>query len=240
MELDYEVYDEHYQGPLEGLLEVARSHDVPISEIKLADLVEDFINHLGNSSDWTVGGASSLLLLFSELLRIKTRELLPGGEEEPEEDEKEELPDEKRQFFLQVGETLKEKAKERARLYDTRPDLPEFVRSGETVYKEVTLFELVKAFQNIVVTQRDQRELPHFKFSDNYDTEEQMERIKSSVNPGEPVAFAELLSSRPVREEIVVTFVALLQLVKQAELRIVKQVSTDEIFVITPGQQNVG
>ncbi len=240
MELDYEVFDEHYQGPLEGLLEVARSHDVPISEIKLARLVEDFMNYLENSSAWSVGEASSILLLFSELLRIKTRDLLPGSEEEPAKEEEDELPDEKREFFLQVGETLREKAKERARLYDTRPDLPEFVSSGETVYKEVTLFELIKAFQNIVVTQRDQREMPHLKFSDDYDTEEQMESIKSRVQPGNPVAFEELLSSSPVREEIVVTFVALLQLVKQAELRIVKQVDTEEIFVVAPGKANAG
>lgn len=238
MKLNYQVFGKEYQGPLEGLLEVARGNEVPLSQVNLAKLVDDFVNHLANREDWRVSEASSLLLVFSELLRIKSRELLPREETEESEPEPEpEADEERKQFFQEVGETLKEKARERARLYEPSPDLPEFIREGETVYKEVTLFELIKAFQQIVVTRKQGRRQPEFEFSDDYDTDTQMKIIKERIPSGEAVGFEEMIDSRPEREEVVVTFVALLQLVKMDELRIVKKVETDQIFVIAREQK---
>ncbi len=234
MELDYQVYEQDYQGPLEGLLDVARSSDVALSQVNLAELISDFVNYLENRNNWEVGETSTVLLIFSELMRIKTRELLPRKELEEEElgEESNSAEEKGKEFFVQVGEELRNRAKQRSKLYDTSPDLPEFVRKGETVYKEVTLFELIKAFQDVIVTRQKGAELPDFQFSDEFDTEEQMEKIISLITPETPKPFEELLSQSPTREEIVVTFVSLLQLVKSGDLRIVKQVENDKIYVI--------
>ncbi len=234
MKLDYEIYEKEYRGPLEGLLEVAREKDVPLSKINLSRMVKDFVNHLDHRPDWDLGQMSAPLLIFSELLRLKTGELLPQKEEEEEPGRFDEVGPESREFFVRVGKQLQEKAEQRARLYEPRPDLPEFVREGEKLYKEVTLFELIKAFQDILVTRKEPRKLPVYDFSDEFDTEEQMEKIKQLVRPTGSVGFVQILTANPTREEIVVTFIALLQLVKGSELRIVKQVDTDKIYIIAP------
>lgn len=232
MKLNYEIYQEDYRGPLEGLLDLARQQDLPLSKISLAGLVEDFTNHLEHCSGWTVGGASASLLIFSELLRLKIKELLPRSEEPGKEKLLREIGPEEKEFFVKVGKQLQEKAELRGRLYDTSPDLPEFVKEGEKVYKEVTLFELIKAFQDILVTHKRSQTMVDYQFSDEFTTEEQMDKIRKIAQPGAAVEFTVILSSQPGREEIVVTFIALLQLVKQSELRIVKKIDTDDIYIV--------
>ncbi|MFP4687634.1 MAG: segregation and condensation protein A [bacterium] len=229
MQAEYSVYSPEFQGPLDSLLEAARCHDVQISRVNIARLIEQFAIYVEQHSDWPVNSVSAYLLVFSELIRIKSRLLLP----KPEIDEEiEELPDrEGREFFITMGRQLREKAKQRARLYDTSPDLPEYVQKGETRYKEVTLFELIRAFQKIVVTRQEKTNLPDFQFTNEFDTGERMEFIVKLVRERDMIAFEKLVSATPSREEVIVTFLAILQLVKQNDLRLVREIDAEQIYV---------
>ncbi len=229
MQAEYSVYSPEFQGPLDSLLEAARCQDLEISKINISLLVDQFAIYVEQRSDWPVNSVSAYLLVFSELIRIKSRFLLPR----PPEEEEEELPErEGREFFISMGKQLREKAEERARLYDTCPDLPEYVQKGETHYKEVTLFELIRAFQKIVVTRQEKTNLPDFQFTDEFDTSERMEFIIELVRDREMIAFEKLISPVPSREEVIVTFLAILQLVKQNDLRLVREVDAEQIYVM--------
>ncbi|MFB6357002.1 MAG: segregation/condensation protein A, partial [bacterium] len=163
------------------------------------------------------------------LIRIKTRILLPTAEEEDEEEIEREL--ESQGFFQQVAGNLKERYSRRARLYDTRPDLPETVESGDTQYREVTLFELIEAFQKIQATQQDNT-MTEVEITNEFDTHERMEYLLERVQEPRPIPFQELLSEAPTREEVIVTFLAILQLVKQEDLRLVREVGEQQIYVM--------
>jgi segregation and condensation protein A len=232
----YEVFYEGYRGPLEGLLESCRSEDVQLSQLDLTELIDDFSYYLRNHPELRVNVSSEYLLLFSELVRIKTRELLPG-DEEPEDDEPE-GPEERedRQFYQEVSERLREQAEQRSRLYESTPDsLPEAVREGRTEYREVTLYELIEAFRDIMATTRENK-TPNIELTNEFETADQMEYVTARAEDGSPVDFRDLLSSTPSREEIIVTFLAILQLVKQGDLRLIQAVSGGSIKVVTPGE----
>lgn len=232
----YEVFYGDYRGPLEGLLESSRSEDVKLSELNLTNLINDFADFLEKHPGLRVNVSSEYLLIFSELVRIKTRELLPG-EDEPEESEPEGPEDrEDRQFYQHVSDQLRKQAEQRSRLYESTPDsLPEEVRSGETEYREVTLYELIEAFRDIMATTRD-KQTPDIELTNEFETADQMEYVLARAEGSSPIDFRDLLSSSPSREEIIVTFLAILQLVKQDDLRLIKAVSGGSIQVVAPGQ----
>ncbi len=230
----YEVFYGGYRGPLQGLLESSRSEDVKLSKLNLTELINDFSYYLRTHPELQVNVSSEYLLIFSELVRIKTRELLPG-DEEPEDEEPEGPEDrEDRRFYQEVSERLREQAEQRSRLYESTPDsLPEEVRDGQTEYREVTLYELIEAFRDIMATTREEK-TPDIELTNEYETAGQMEYVLTRTSAGAPVDFRDLLSSAPSREEIIVTFLAILQLVKQDDLRLIQAVSGGSIKVVTP------
>lgn len=234
MRLDYEVYHTEFQGPLDSLLEASRSQDVPLSKIDLSRLIDEFSNHLSSRTGSSVNRMSRYLLVFSELVRIKTRLLLPGDDEDEPEEELEGTDRESEQFYKVVSDQLKSKAKQRAQLFESQPDsLPETVQAGETKYREVTLYELMQAFQKIVATTRESQ-APDIELTNEFETADQMEYILEIVNDRRRVPFVALLSSSPSREEVIVTFLAILQLVKQDDLRLLQPVSGGKIEVLHP------
>lgn len=240
MKEKYEVYHREYTGPLEGLLESSRKQDVVLSQVDISELIADFHRSLKSEPDRSVNVLSEYLLIFSELIRIKTRDLLPDENHEPEDKSEEFEEGEGREFYELMSKQLKNQADARSQLYESTPDsLPQEVRQGETRYREVTLYELIEAFRNIMVTTREES-TPDIELTNEYETSERMEFILGRVNENAPVRFDNLLSSTPSREEVIVTFLAILQLVKQDDLRLIQAVSGGSIQVVSPGDITEG
>lgn len=234
--VEYEVYHNEFQGPLDSLLEASRSQDVPLSKINIARLIDDFSDHLSVQTDRSVNRVSRFLLVFSELVRIKTRLLLPSEEDEESVEELDSSEQESEEFYRVVSDKLKSKAERRAQLFESTPDsLPDNVKAGETKYREVTLYELMQAFRKIVATTRESQE-PDIELTNEFETADQMEYILEIVSDRERVTFDDLLSSSPSREEIIVTFLAILQLVKQDDLRLLQPMSGGRIEVLRSDQ----
>ncbi len=230
MEPDYGVCLAEFQGPVDALQDAARRQDVGLSRVNLSCLIRDFGRHVRDRPDWGVRDVSAYLLVFSELIRIKTRLLLPEDEaEEADEDEAEEAGED---LIALAARTLRERARRRARMYDGHPpELPDEVTSGETHYREVTLVELIRSFQKLMRTEREPRTL-NLKITDEFDTEERMEYIMDALSNRRPASFERLLSPQPTREEIVVTLLAILQLVKADDLRLVRPVDGGTIRLV--------
>lgn len=231
MELDYGVCLSDFQGPIDALRDAARRQDVALSRVDLSALIRDFGYHVRDRSDWNVHGVSAYLLVFSELIRIKTRLLLPD-EEEDESTEPEPGEDADEDLIALAARTLRERARRRARMYEGHPPrLPDEVTAGETHYREVTLVELIRSFQKLMQTEREPRTID-LKITDEFDTEERMDYIMETLSGPRPRPFEQFLSARPSREEIVVTLLAILQLVKGNDLRLLRPVEGGTIRLI--------
>ncbi len=233
MDVKYEVFHSEYSGPLEGLLDSSRKQDVVLSRVDIAKLIDDFFRYLEDQTGGSVNILSESLLIFSELIRIKTRDLLPG-EEDFEKDAGEPKQRDNDGFYEFVSERLRNRAQRRSELYESPSDsLPEEVREGDTQYREVTLYELIEKFKQIMVTTREEH-TPSFELTDDFETSDCMERILRRTRNSSPADFRSLLSDSPGREEIIVMFLAILQLVKQNDLLLIQPVRGGSIKVVSP------
>jgi segregation and condensation protein A len=178
--------------------------------------------------------AGEFLVMAATLMRIKARMLLPlpgPGEEEDEGDPREELVlrlVEYRQFKEAAGQ-LKDREGERRLLFE-RGMVPGEDEAGPLPLVPVSLFELLDALNRVM--SRLPEPSPYEVESEAYDVEETMARIASAAAEQGEVSFTALLERCRARAEMIVTFMALLELIKLGTVAVVQAGLFGEIRIV--------
>lgn len=220
--MEYEVKLEIFEGPLDLLLHLIRKNEVDIFDIPIATITDQYLAYLDMMKAFNISIAGDFLLMASTLMQIKSRMLLPDldGEEEEEDPRLEIMRPllEYMQFKEMAGE-LSEREVLGRDVFTRKPsgevaDLTE----GESVPLEVNLFQLIDAFQRIVDRQLPGTQLKFHlqKWSINQKIEAIVERLKDRKD----IYFRELFAEEMDVSELVVTFLALLELVHRGIVKV--------------------
>jgi segregation and condensation protein A len=237
MESDYKVKLEIFEGPLDLLLYLIKRDEIDIYDISLERITRQYLEYLQAFKELNIDVAGEFVVMAANLIYLKSRSLLPVDQQPPEEDAEEDDPrwDLIRQLieykkFKEAAAELQTRALEQERMY-TR-DAGASVALAETPLRlgEVGIFQLINAFQNVIKrieAREDLREIfgEHFTVSDKIDV------ILSRVAGGVRLRFAELFGEVASRVEIVVTFLALLELIRLRQIRAVQPSPLGEIEI---------
>ena len=220
MDTDYKVKLEIFEGPLDLLLYLIKQDEIDIYEISLERITGQYLEYLQAFKELNIEIAGEFIVMAANLIYLKSRSLLPADQQPPDEDASEDDP--RWDLIRQLIEY--KKFKEAALLLHTRELEQEriFARSGTGLagvataplrLGEVGIFQLINAFQAVirrVEAREDLREIfgEHFTVSDKIDS------ILRRVAGGLPLKFSELFADIASRVEIVVTFLALLELIR--------------------------
>lgn len=217
----YIINIEKFNGPLDVLWELIKKSKIDITEISLSEITEQYISFIKMVEDMDVRIASDFILMASELIYYKSRVLLPSGEVE-DEYFTQPLPPELIQKLLEykkyqkVSETLKN-------MYDVQNNA--FIRKNseegigeEEYYLEVSLYELLKAFSNVLNSNItvDTKEI----IFDEILVSDRIEFITEMLKEREFILFQELFSDKTSRAEIISTFLAVLEMSKTTIIRV--------------------
>jgi len=220
----YIVRLEMFEGPLDLLLHLIQKNELEITNIPIALITEQYLEYLRLMKVLNLDIAGEYLLMASTLLYIKSKMLLPTPSEEGEEEEGEDPRAELVRRLLEY-----KKYKEAAAELEKRPmlDRDVFIRSipleGEDVggeeRVEVSLFELIEAFRKIL--ERVKEEEFHEVILDRLSIEEKVQEILSLLQREKrSIAFHLLFPEQVSRRVIIITFLAILELVKMKLIRI--------------------
>lgn len=219
----YTVRLEMFEGPLDLLLHLINKNELDIMNIPIALITEQYLEYLKLMKILNLDVAGEYLLMASTLLHIKSKMLLPvssNGEEEEGEDPRTEL----------VRRLLEyQKYKEAVVELERRPmlDRDVFIRSApvdaggssEEGGLEVSLFELIEAFRKML--ERAKPEVFHEVILERLTVEEKLQEILSLLQREKrSTAFHLLFPEQTSPRVIVVTFLAILELVKMKRVRI--------------------
>jgi len=219
----YTVRLEMFEGPLDLLLHLIHKNEMDITNIPIAVITEQYLEYLKLMKVLNLDIAGEYLLMASTLLHIKSKMLLPtpyGEEDEEGEDPRAEL----------VRKLLEyQKYKNAAAELERRPmlDRDVFIRLAlvddaehkEEERIEVNLFELLEAFRQIL--ERAKPELFHEVILDRVTVEEKVQEILLLLQREKrSMAFHLLFPEQASRRVIIVTFLAILELVKMKWVRI--------------------
>ncbi len=210
-----------FEGPLDLLLYLIKKDHLDICDIPIASVVEQYLQFLELMKLLDINIASEYLVTAANLINIKSKMLLPRPEEEqePEEDPREELIKRLLEYekFKEAATFLREKEVERNKYFERTT---EGLQQHE-VYIEASIFDLISAFKTAL------KEVPKEIFfevvKDEFTVEEKIHDLLHILLKKKKVALDELFSSTRNKLEIVVTFLAILELIKLKEIAAVQE-----------------
>ncbi len=222
--MSYSVRLDNFEGPLDLLLHLIKKHEMDIYDIPIAEITTQYLAALDAMKSLNLDVAGEFLLMAATLLHIKSRLLLPQPEEDEAEEEEEDPRAELVRRLLEY-----QKYKEAAADIEALPQLGREVFSRCVVeaepeetateggFEAVGLFELVEALRRVLAEAPP--EAVHEVDVERLSVTERVTAILSQLEGRASLNFRELFDERPARPQIVVTFLALLELVR---LRMVK------------------
>ncbi|MCX5917878.1 MAG: segregation/condensation protein A [Deltaproteobacteria bacterium] len=240
MELPLKVRLETFEGPLDLLLYLIKKNEIDIYDIPISVIAQQYLEYLEIMKNLNLDVAGEFLLMAATLLHIKSKMLLPPTGEEEEEKEEEDPRAELVRRLLEY-----QRFKEAAQQLVKGPllDREVFVRSffgdalaekeaEEDVSGEVTLFDLLEVMKKVL------EGLPAEDFQEisveHLNIKDKILHIMERLWETESLAFTELYTASTPRREIVVTFLALLELLRLRMIRVYQGEPFGAIRIFSP------
>ncbi len=211
---DYRVDLAVFQGPLDLLLYLIKKEEVDIYDIPVARITRQYLKYIEMMTSLNLEIAGDFILMAATLIRIKTRLLLPRDDENPEEaDPREELIMALLEYkkYKEAGEILRDRAvTEETKYVPSHPI--EKIEGRLDLEPATTLYELLTAFHEVIKTKKE--ETFHEVNAEEVHIEDRIKHVMLFLQTVEFATFRELFSDIPTKVVAVVTFIALLELVR--------------------------
>ncbi|MCH8049118.1 segregation/condensation protein A [Patescibacteria group bacterium] len=228
----FAVEQEKFSGPLGLLLDLLAKKELEIKDVALAQIADGYLAYL-DAHDVPPDEMADFLLVASRLIYIKSRELMPYLRQDEEEEQVESLEDQLQLYrmFADAASRLQELYKGRRNIFD-RPYVkvklktqPEFVEPVG-----VGLGSLGEAFRSLM-----RRLEPFFALQETSierikSVEERLDELKGAITSRVSMTFKEIVKGAKSKAEVVVTFLALLELVHRQVVK-AQQKRDNEIII---------
>ena len=219
--MDYKVKLEMFEGPLDLLLHLIHKNEVDIFDIPITTITDQYLEYLELMKSLEMSIAGDFLVMASTLIHIKSRMLLPGQHEGDEEDDPRLEITRPLLEYMQLKEMAKELSERKILGRDvfTRGDVTSFDEYPHLLpTPEVTLFQLMDAFRRVVAS----GERPgNLKVSlEKWSVKDKIEHLIALLREKPDIFFEDIFTTRQEISELVVTFLALLELVHMGLIKV--------------------
>ena len=225
-----------FEGPLDLLLHLIKENKMDIMNIEIEKITEQYISYLNEQEKLNLEIASEYLVMASELIELKSKLLLPNQKTELEEDEeidpREDLVNRllEYQAYKEITKVLKEKEELRKDIYTKSPEnVKKYIDEDTKLSSDITLDDLIDAFKKYLERKKENKPLKTKVTTNEISVSSRCLEIKSILKKKTKVSFFELF---PVlnKEYIVATFLAILEMAKNKEIKITQNRSFDDII----------
>lgn len=232
----YKVKLEVFEGPLDLLLYLIRQEEIDIYDIPIARITQQYLEYLEFMKSLDIEIAGEFLVMAATLLKIKSRMLLPRHEElgEEAEDPRKDLVQQLLEYrkFKEIAERLGEKEYQQRRMFP-RPkggfDNAAEIIPPEPPAPEVGMFELLTAFKQ-VLERIDKLKLYEI-VGEDISIEERIDFVLKTIAQRRRMTFMELFENEHRRLVMVVTFFALLELMRLGRVSVRQEKLFGEITI---------
>lgn len=240
--MEYKVKIDQFEGPLDLLLHLIQQLEIDIYDIPVADITDQYVAFVRAMQELELDVASEYLVMAATLIAMKSRSLLPVQEDEEPDEWEEDLRDELarrlieyKQYKEAAGE-LSVLEQERQLLYGRPPSDALFQTEEGPV--QASVFDLIGAFQKMLNRQKIQSPPEATVRREERSVGERMMEVKQKlIAAGRALLFEELVGNGS-RQELVVSFLAILELMKQHEVTIWQDMNFGSLHIAAGGQEH--
>ena len=237
----YKVKLDVFEGPLDLLLHLIRKHELDILDIPISFITKKYLEYLDMMTDLAIDVASEYLVMAATLAYIKSRTLLPvepgdDGEEEEEEDPRSELVRRLLEYqkYKHVAAQLRSRATMGKEMFERGTSEPE--PEGPAPLADISVFKLFDAFDKVL--KRANQKADHKVLFERVTITERIVELTELLNARRQMRFMDLFfddeaetASAPSKGDLVVTFLALLEMCKMRLARIRQEDALGELIV---------
>ncbi|MTI67811.1 MAG: segregation/condensation protein A [Firmicutes bacterium] len=248
--MKYTVVLESFEGPFDLLYHLIEKSEVDIYDIPISDIADQYINYLEKMEELDLDITSEFLVMAATLLEIKSKMLLPKEKNEGEQlefeetDPREELVRRLIEYkkYKIAAEKLKEKELIHSKVfYKPKEEIEHFYESKDDILEGLELSDLVKALDKVIKKNKTSNENFNMKNIEREEItiEQAMNSILGLISENDKIEFDDLFINKVNRSNIVVTFLALLELIKLENITIVQTNNFGNIIIKKYDKDNI-
>ncbi len=236
---------EVFEGPLDLLLHLIEKNKVDIYDIPIVEITNQYMEYIRAMEQSDLNIMSEFLLMAATLLDIKCRMLLPAevNEDGEEEDPRAELVEQLLQYkmYKYMSYELKDRQMDGALRMYKEPTIPDEVKEFEppvdldALLDGITLSRLNDIFKDIMKRQHDKIDPVRSTFGkiekEEITVEDKMEYLNSYISQHKKFSFRDLLTKQKSKTQLVVTFLAILEMMKMGKIWVEQENTFDDIVI---------
>lgn len=234
-----------FEGPLDLLLHLIDKNKVNIYDIPIVEITEQYLDYIQQMAQEDLNVMSEFMVMAATLIDIKCRMLLPKevNEEGEEEDPRAELVQQLLEYkmYKYMSYELRERMNQAARTFYKKSSIPEEVLGYEQpvdtdgILDGLTLEKLNAIFQSIIKRQDEKIDPIRSKFGkieqEEVSLPEKLDHVSAYAREHRKFSFRDLLEKQCSKTQVVVTFLAVLELMKAGTIRIHQEHIFDDIEI---------
>lgn len=225
-----------FEGPLDLLLHLIKENDIDIYDIKIEEVTKQYLDYIKAMKELNLSIASEYLVMASELIEIKSKMLLPKKEVK-EEDDYEEDPKElliqrllNYKKYKEVTNEFKELEETRKQVFTKEPSNLSYYAINEENNDDVSLTDLMDAINNLLKRKELEKPIETKITKKELSVTERVNKIRSILKCKKEVNFDELFDVQ-TKEEVIVSFLSILEMVKKNEITLTQDKNFNAIKV---------
>ncbi len=224
-EASYEVKVGSFEGPLELLLHLIKKNELNIYDIPIALITRQYLDTLDLMKSLNLSIAGEFLVMAATLIHIKSKMLLPPSETEAGEEEEDPRRDLvarllEYQKFKDASERLEERERLWRDIFTRDPTSSPELLPEEIPLVDLSLYDLLDALKKVLARLPDKKVLQ--VTADELTVKERMQFLMERLEPAESLLFDDLFEKLRARHAIVVTFLALLEMIRLGLVRVIQ------------------
>lgn len=232
-----------FEGPFDLLLHLIKRNEMDIYNIEIFKITNQYLSYLNEFKEMNLEITSEFIVVAATLIEIKSKKLLPkvkNEEEESEEDIEKRLMERLIEYkkIKGVSAFFKDRYIKGGEVYGKKPEIIEEVKTvvnNDDIFKNITLIDLYSIYNKIIDNYREKQNngkyIERKIYIDKYKIEDKIEFLSSKFQGKEIVNFQSMIEDCECKLETVVTFLALLELIKQRFVNVYQDESFGNIFV---------
>ncbi|MDD5793449.1 segregation/condensation protein A [Clostridium sp. HCP1S3_B4] len=233
-----------FDGPFDLLLHLIRKNKMSIYNVEIYKITNQYLKYLDEMKQMDLEITSEFIVVAATLIEIKSKKLLPKPKKEDEEDEEdiEKKLLEKLIIYKKIKEStafFRERYRNSGNIYTKKPEIIEEVKdssvNNDDIFKNITLLDLYHIYNNLLdiyVNKQNKANVIKKKiYVDKYKIEDKVEYLSQKLVCGKSTEFSTLMKECECKIECIVTFLAMLELIKQKVIKVYQNSNFGEILI---------
>lgn len=237
----YQIKINNFEGPFDLLFHLIKKAEVDIYDIPIADITNQYIEYISEMKNMDLDNASEFIVMAATLIQIKSKMLLPketnpfdeiaADEMDPRAELIEKLLEYKR--YKEVSETLKDMEQKTMGVFFKSAEIIDDIEENN-LFIDITLDDIIKAFQDIITRCKDNKNIDDNEtqiLREEFTVTDKIKDIKNMIIKKQRIIFSELFINAKDKFDIILTFLALLELIRLREVNAHQDTTYGDIII---------